>query len=133
MTMLAGAGSPARTIRDPRVDFEGGLDAFKERQLVFQLVRQLARAQFERADREFCRRLWEEAAMADMDPERIIRLMYGVADHDDTDALEEVDRVYREERRQAAGRGWQAAFRRRTFGGHRSAPPAAPRAHRGAR
>jgi len=82
--------------------FEGGLDEFKQRQLLFGLTRQLAEAQFIRGDRQRTERLWQEAAAEDMDPERIIALLYGVDDHADTAAMDEVDRPFRERQRQAA-------------------------------
>jgi len=120
--------------------FEGNFTALKERQLLFQLTRQLVQAQFVRADRVESERLWQEAAAEEMDPERITALLYGVADHEDTEAMEEIDRVYREERRlQArrwrwpAGLGWPALSRGRHAAGHRSAPPAALPARRGDR
>jgi hypothetical protein len=120
--------------------FEGDFTALKERQLLFQLTRQLVQAQFVRADRVESERLWQEAAAEEMDPERITALLYGVADHDDTAAMEAIDRVYREERRlQArrwhwpAGLRWPTLKRGRHAGGHRSAPPAALPARRAGR
>lgn len=114
--------------------FEGDFSALKERQLLFQLTRQLVQAQFVRADRVESERLWQEAAAEEMDPERITALLYGVADHDDTAAMEAIDRVYREERRLQARRWrWPALTRGRRAAGHRSAPPAALPARRGGR
>jgi hypothetical protein len=114
--------------------FEGNFTALKERQLLFQLTRQLARAQFVRADRVESERLWQEAAAEEMDPERITTLLYGVADHDDTAAMEAIDRVYREERRLQARRWrWPAFNRTWHAAGHRSAPPAVLPARRGDR
>lgn len=84
--------------------FEGSFADFKERQLVFQLTRQLAEAQFARGDRRRSERLWQEAAAEGMDPERIIALLYGVDDHDDSTELEVLDRPYRERARQALRR-----------------------------
>ncbi len=82
--------------------FEGSLDEFKERQLLFALTRQLAEAQFVRGDRQRSERLWQEAAAVDMDPERIIALLYRVDDHADTAAMDQVDRPFRDQLRQAA-------------------------------
>ena len=120
--------------------FEGDFSALKERQLLFQLTRQLVQAQFVRADRVESERLWQEAAAEEMDPERITALLYGVADHDDIAAMEAIDRVYREERRLQARRlRWPASLRWPSFSrgrhaaGHRSAPPATARARRGDR
>jgi len=124
----------------PAPPFEGDFTALKERQLLFQLTRQLAKAQFVQADRVASERLWQEAAAEEMDPERITALLYGVADHDDSAAMEAIDRVYREERRlQArrwrwpAGLRWPALNRGRHAAGHRNAPPAVARARRGDR
>ena len=84
--------------------FEGSFSAFKERQLVFDLTRQLAAAQFVDGDQARSERLWQEAAAEAMDPERIIRLLYGVHDHDDSTAMEALDRPYRDLQRQAQRR-----------------------------
>lgn len=82
--------------------FEGSFAEFKERQLVFALTRQLAEAQFVRGDCLVSERLWQEAAAEGMDPDRIITLLYGVHDHGDTAAMDEADRPFREQQRQAA-------------------------------
>jgi len=84
--------------------FEGSFSAFKERQLVFNLTRQLSAAQFVDGDKARSERLWQEAAAEAMDPERIIRLLYGVHDHDDSAAMEALDRPYRDLQRQAQRR-----------------------------
>jgi hypothetical protein len=84
--------------------FEGSFSAFKERQLVFALTRELADAQFRRGDRSRSERLWQEAAAEAMDAERITGLLYGVADLDDLAAMEAVDRPYRERQREALRR-----------------------------
>lgn len=84
--------------------FEGSFTQFKERQLVFDMTRRLAKAQFARGDRSVSERLWQEAAAESMDPERITALLYGVHDHDDITAMEALDRPYREQQRQAARR-----------------------------
>jgi hypothetical protein len=118
----------------PVPGFEGDFAGLKERQLLFQLTRQLVQAQFVRADRVESERLWQEAAAEEMDPERITGLLYGVADHEDTEAMEAIDRVYREERRLQARRWrWPALNRGRHAAGHRSAPPAVAQAPRGDR
>jgi hypothetical protein len=66
--------------RDFPHHFEGNFPEFKERQLLFALTRQLADAQFVRGDRLRTERLWQEAAAEEMDPERIIALLYSVDD-----------------------------------------------------
>jgi hypothetical protein len=91
--------------------FEGNFSAFKERQLLFALTRELAEAQFVRADRRRSERLWREAAAEEMDPERIVALLYGVEDHGDEEQMEAVDRPYREEQRRA-DRQARSPFRR---------------------
>lgn len=115
--------------------FEGSFSAFKERQLVFALTRELADAQFRRGDRSWgdrsrSERLWQEAAAEAMDAERISGLLYGVHNHDDMAAMEAVDRPYRERQREAL-RGASDPLARlarltgrrppRTSGTHRSA------------
>lgn len=61
---------------------------------MFQLVRKLARAQFIDADRRRSERLWQEVADLDIDPDRIIRLLYGTDDDSDFDAMEAIDRLW---------------------------------------
>ncbi len=113
--------------------------ARKEQQLVFLLTRQLVDAQFVCADRERCRRLWQEVAALELDPERITALMYGVGDHDDSAELEAVDcRHCAGGSTQHHGPAWLSWGRRalptRWRGaGRRGARPAAPRAHQQAR
>jgi hypothetical protein len=113
--------------------------AFKEQQLVFRLTRQLAEAQFLQADRARSERLWQEVALLQIDPDRIITLLYGVSDLGDLEALQQLDRAYRAaaaqphgfwpQRRQhpspVTGR-WRGAVHR---GARSAAPPARRRAH----
>lgn len=103
--------------------FEGSLDEFKQRQLLFALTRQLAEVQFVRGDRQRAERLWQEAAAEDMDPERIIALLYGVDVHADAAAMDAVDRPFRERQRQAALRARSPLSRLSHF---RQRRPAAP-------
>ena len=91
----------------PRVQFEEGLEVLKERQLVFRLARQLADAQIVSADQPRTERLWREVAALDIDANRIIPLLYGGHDLDDTEALEEIDRVWRHQARQKQRRSWR--------------------------
>ncbi|WP_216923472.1 hypothetical protein [Synechococcus sp. CCAP 1479/9] len=111
--------------------FEGSFSAFKERQLVFALTRQLADAQFRRGDRSLSERLWQEAAAEAMDAERITGLLYGVHDHDDPAAMEAVDRLYRERQREALRRASTPLARLARLTGHRPARRSRP--HRSAR
>jgi hypothetical protein len=112
--------------------------ALKQRQLLFLLTRQLAEAQFARGDRALSERLWQEAAALELDPDRIVNLLYGVDDHRDQEALERLDEHYlhtlsgeaRQERRT-----WWASSPFPGFRGkgpsvwHRSAPAAGLPAH----
>jgi len=107
--------------------FEGSFSAFKERQLVFALTRQLAEAQFVQADRRRSERLWQEAAAEEMDPERIVALLYGVEDHGDEEQMEAVDRPYREEQRRAEQQARSPFRRLARFTQARPAP--SPRRH----
>lgn len=109
--------------RDYPRHFEGSLDEFKERQLVFALTRQLAQAQFARGDRQRAERLWQEAAAEEMDPDRIIALLYGVNDHADTAALDELDRPFREQQRQALRQALSPLGRFSRFSQRRPAAP----------
>lgn len=112
--------------------FEGSFSAFKERQLVFALTRQLADAQFRRGDRSRSERLWQEAAAEAMDPERITRLLYGVHDHDDVAAMEAVDRPFRERQREARRRASGPLARLARLTGRRSARTSRPHRSAGA-
>jgi hypothetical protein len=108
--------------------FDGTFAECKEQQLVFLLVRQLAAAQFELANVPMSRRLWEEVAALDIDPERITALLYGGQDVNDRDALRPLDNSWRARHRPGARPlGW---LRRPGLGaGRRSARPAGLRAH----
>ncbi|KAF0652459.1 hypothetical protein L107_13593 [Cyanobium sp. Copco_Reservoir_LC18] len=106
--------------------FEGSFSAFKERQLVFALTRQLADAQFRRGDRSRSERLWQEAAAEAMDAERITGLLYGVHDHEDEEAMEAVDRPYRERQREALRRASGPLARLARLTGRRTARTSPP-------
>ena len=103
--------------------------ALKQRQLVFRLTRQLVEAQFLRADQDRTQRLWQEVAALDLDPDRIIHLLYGVADHADSAEMEAMDRRWRPGATPQR-RGWWVSGMDRLMGKnggvwHQSAPPAA--------
>jgi hypothetical protein len=87
--------------------FDEGLDVLKERQLVFNLVRKLAQAQFVQADRQRSNALWQEVAALNFDPDRVIRLLYGCDDYDNVEAMEAIDRLWRQEARQRLGKIWR--------------------------
>jgi hypothetical protein len=100
----------------------------KERQLLFLLTRQLAEAQFQRADQTRTEQLWQEAAALDLDPDRLIHLLYGVADYSDLQEMNQVDRAYQQRMGVHRQRWWTPALGRFTGKGggawHRSAPRA---------
>ena len=75
----------------PRVFIEA-----KNQEKVFSLTRELINAQFELGDDELTNRLWEEVANLNIDPERIINLMYKCDSHDDFAAMVDKDSKYLE-------------------------------------
>jgi hypothetical protein len=112
--------------------------ALKERQLVFLLARQLAEAQFVRGDRLASERLWQEVAALEIDPDRIIALLYEAPDLADWDAMERIDRDHRCSTA-PRGLGWFGRLagpevRNRSRGAwHRTSPRATPPARRAVR
>lgn len=101
----------------------------KRQKLVFLLTRQLAEAQFARADQDRTQALWREAAALDLDPDRIITLLYGVADPADDREMDEMDRGYRLSQRREQAHWWAPKWgsltARRSDAWHRSAPSTA--------
>ena len=65
-----------------------------DRQAVFQLVRELVQAQFDRADEELTRRLWQDVADRGIDLDRVINLMYTCSFHEDDYEMTKVDETY---------------------------------------
>ena len=65
-----------------------------DRQAVFQLVRDLVQAQFDRGDEELTKRLWQDVADRDIDLDRVINLMYTCSFHDDDYEMTKVDETY---------------------------------------
>jgi len=59
----------------------------KERHLLALLVHQLAHAQFDQANQQLTHRLWEEVAALDLDPDRVMHLLYSGEDVDNDAAL----------------------------------------------
>lgn len=127
-------GADRAAERAPELSF----GELKERQLVFLLARQLAEAQFVRGDRRASERLWQEVAALEIDPERIIALLYGAPDLEDGEAMERIDRDHRCSTA-PRGLGWFGRLagpevRSRSRGAwHRTAPRATPPARRPAR
>ena len=65
-----------------------------DRQAVFQLVRDLVQAQFERGDKELTKRLWQDVADRNIDLDRVINLMYTCSFHEDDNEMTKVDETY---------------------------------------
>ena len=65
-----------------------------DRQAVFQLVRDLVQAQFDRADEELTKRLWQDVADREIDLDRVINLMYTCSFHEDDNEMTKVDETY---------------------------------------
>ena len=68
----------------------------KDQEKVYALTRELVNAQFQLCDDELTNRLWEEVANLNIDPERIINLMYKCYSHDDFTAMIDTDSKYLE-------------------------------------
>ena len=68
----------------------------KNQEKVFSLTRELINAQFQLCDDELTKRLWEEVASLNIEPERIINLMYKYDSHDDFTAMIDADSKYLE-------------------------------------
>ena len=64
------------------------------RQAVFQLVRDLVQAQFDRGDGELTKRLWQDVVDREIDLDRVINLMYTCSFHDDDNEMTKVDETY---------------------------------------
>ncbi|MEB3158213.1 MAG: DUF4278 domain-containing protein [Synechococcus sp.] len=65
-----------------------------DRQAYLAMARDLADAQFARADAELSRRLWQEVGDRNMDVERLTHLLYGCWFQDDVDAMRDADAEY---------------------------------------
>ena len=65
-----------------------------DRQVVFQLVRDLVQAQFDRGDEQLTKRLWQDVADRDIDLDRVINLMYTCSFHEDDNEMTKVDETY---------------------------------------
>ena len=68
--------------------------ARNDRQSYFALARELAHAQFQLADQELSSRLWDEVQQRQMDPDRIINLLYGCCFQDDHEAMLSADQHF---------------------------------------
>ncbi len=65
-----------------------------DRQAVFQVVRDLVQAQFDRGDKELTKRLWQDVVDRDIDLDRVINLMYTCSFHEDDEEMTKVDETY---------------------------------------
>ena len=65
-----------------------------DRQAVFELVRELVKAQFDRGDEELTKRLWQDVADREIDLDRVINLMYTCSFHEDDNEMTRVDETY---------------------------------------
>ena len=65
-----------------------------DRQTVFQLVRDLVQAQFDRADEELTKRLWQDVADREIDLDRVINLMYTCSFHEEDYEMTKADETY---------------------------------------
>ncbi|EAU73197.1 hypothetical protein [Synechococcus sp. RS9916] len=68
--------------------------ARNDRQSYFAITRELVRAQFELADMELSRRLWQDVADRDLEVGRILHLLYGCGCHHDEAEMVDVDETY---------------------------------------
>ena len=68
--------------------------ARNDRQSYFAITRELVRAQFELADMELSRRLWQDVADRDLEVGRILHLLYGCGCHQDEAEMVDVDETY---------------------------------------
>ena len=81
--------------------------ARKEQALVILLAQQLADAQIGRADAQASQALWDEVAELNIDPDRIIHLLYGGEEASDRTALKERDDSWLSaQQRSPQQRGW---------------------------
>ena len=80
--------------------------ARKEQALVILLSQQLADAQIGRADAHASQSLWDEVAELDIDPDRIIHLLYSGEEVSDRAALKDRDDCWLSAQQMSPERGW---------------------------
>jgi hypothetical protein len=100
--------------------------ARKQQALVLLLAQQLIDAQFKRADRPGSERLWQEAAALEIDPERIVHLMYSGLEGSDRPALIAEDDAWIHRTTQASQRRWGLLHLHRNRRPQRPAPSLSP-------
>ena len=96
----------------------------KEQAIVLLVVRQLADAQFVRADRAASERLWQEVADLQLDIERLIHLLYSGLDPCDREALRDEDNAWLARRAVNRPRRWGMANWRPGWARHQPRPAA---------
>ena len=100
--------------------------ARKQQALVLLLAQQLIDAQFQRADRPGSERLWQEAAALEIDPERIVHLMYSGLEGCDRPALIAEDDAWIHRTTPASQRRWGLLHLHRNRRPLRPAPSLSP-------
>jgi hypothetical protein len=100
--------------------------ARKQQALVLLLAQQLIDAQFQRADRPGSERLWQEAAALEIDPERIVHLMYSGLEGSDRPALIAEDDAWIHRTTLASQRRWGLLHLHRNRRPQRPAPSLSP-------
>ena len=100
--------------------------ARKQQALVLLLAQQLIDAQFQRADRPGSERLWQEAAALEIDPERIVHLMYSGLEGSDRTALIAEDDAWIHRTTKASQRRWGLVHLHRNRRAQRPAPSLSP-------
>jgi len=81
-----------KTLQDHLVRYES--PARREQDVYISCAKNLANAQFQLADAELSRRLWQDVAERKLDVDRLLNLMYGCWFPDDLKAMQEADRDY---------------------------------------
>ena len=81
-----------KTLQDHLVRYES--PAKREQDVYISCAKNLANAQFQLADAELSRRLWQDVAERKLDVDRLLNLMYGCWFPDDRQAMQEADRNY---------------------------------------
>ena len=99
--MIKQAGStPSKISQTPAISIGLAESRLRnDRQAIFALTRDLVHAQFELADHELTKRLWQEISNRKIDIDRIINLMYGCSCYDDDDAMLDADLLYEKNKR----------------------------------
>ena len=100
--------------------------ARKQQALVLLLAQQLSETQFRLANRPGSERLWQEVAALEIDPDRIVHLMYSGIDGSDRPALIAEDDAWIRRTTQASQRRWGLLHLHRNRRALRPAPSLNP-------